>query len=122
MTENHTNLNETSAKADASTVAKARHANRRRMLKAAAIAAPLMITLRGKSAHAQLSSLGSAGIMYGPGAYVTQADINLNANDAITQGDLGKALKEDNGKLKVLNDQTRRDQKSVESGKEFTRP
>lgn len=121
MTENHTNLNETSAKADASKVAKARHANRRRMLKAAAIAAPLMITLRGKSAHAQLSSLGSAGIMYGPGAYVTQSDIDRSGSPLKAE-DLGKALKEENGKLKVLTDQTRRDQKSVEAGKEFTRP
>lgn len=104
-----------------SKAAKARFENRRRLLKAMAVAAPLIITLRGKPAHAQLSSLGSAGILYGPGAYVRDTDVGTGG---IEGGDIGKPLKLDtnDGKYKVLTDETRRDQKSIENGKEVTRP
>jgi len=119
MLENQ-NQNSEVAKSDTAK-SKARFENRRRLLKALAVAAPLIITLRGKPAHAQLSSLGSAGILYGPGAYVTPEDVNRSSTDAITDADLWKPLKLDtDGKYKVLTDPTRRDQKSI-PGKEFTR-
>lgn len=107
MTEGQPTPEETTAKAAASN--KANHENRRRLLKAAAIAAPLMITLRGKPAHAQLSSLGSVGILYGPGAYVTQQDITDNP-DVLKSTDLGKAIKIEGKKKVVLEDKTRREQ------------
>lgn len=46
--------------------------HRRQILKAAAIAAPMLVTLHAKSAYANGSSLGSTGINYGgPGTYST---------------------------------------------------
>ena len=118
MLENQ-NQNSEVAKSDTAK-SKARFENRRRLLKALAVAAPLIITLRGKPAHAQLSSLGSAGILYGPGAYVTPADVGT---DGITQDDLWKPLKLDktDGEYKVLTDPTRRDQGTIEPGKKVTR-
>ena len=94
--------------------AKSRVENRRRLLKALAMAAPLMITLRGKPAHAQLSSLGSAGITYGPGAYVTQQDIDANPT-VLSNQDIGKAVKISGTQKTVLEDKTRRDQTSTET-------
>ncbi len=120
MTEGQHNSNSKPSKAAASKAPAPRAAdatrreNRRRLLKAAAIAAPLMITLRGKPAHAQLSSLGSVGILYGPGAYVTQQDVDANPN-VLNADDIGKAIKINGDKKQVLDDKTRRDQKSLES-------
>jgi len=112
MLENQ-NQNSEVAKSDTAK-SKARFENRRRLLKALAVAAPLIITLRGKPAHAQLSSLGSAGITYGPGAYVTQNDIDANGS-ILKAEDLGKAVKIDGNQKTVLTDQTRRDQNSTET-------
>lgn len=70
-------------------------AARRKMLKAGLIAGPMLMTLRGRPARAQLPSLGSAEIFYG--AYNTDVDKN--------DPDFGKALNEDG---KVLEDKTRR--------------
>jgi len=116
MLENQ-NQNSEVAKSDTAK-SKARFENRRRLLKALAVAAPLIITLRGKPAHAQLSSLGSAGITYGPGAYVTQNDIDANGS-ILESGDLGKAVKidKDTGKKTVLtpDGQDRRDPSKVET-------
>ncbi len=98
-----------------------KHTNRRRLLKAAALAAPLLITLRGRPAHGVVqdhqSSLGSVGILYGPGAYVTQQDVDSNAN--LKAQDVGKPVKIVGNKKKILIDPTRRDQKSTEPGKSF---
>ncbi len=97
----------------------AKFENRRRLLKALAVATPLMITLRGKPAHAQLSSLGSAGILYGPGAYVQPGDVGKNG---VTESDLWKPIKKGYGnKYKILTDPTRRDQESTEKGKHIVR-
>lgn len=73
-------------------------AARRKMLKAGLIAGPMLMTLRGRPARAQLPSLGSAEIFYG--AYVTD-DQDPN---------FGKALNEDG---KVLEDKTRRSSKTI---------
>lgn len=102
-----------------SKAAQARFENRRRLLKALAVAAPLMITLRGKPAHAQLSSLGSAGILYGPGAYVQPDDVGKNG---VLESDLWKPLKKGpDGKYQILTDPTRRDQDSTLPGKTVER-
>lgn len=103
--------------------AKSSRSTRRQLLRVGLIASPLLITLRGKPAWAQLSSLGSAGIMYGPGAYVTQNDIDKSDSDNITQDDLGRSLGVgDNGSFKVLSDQTRRDQTAATGPNEGSAP
>lgn len=108
MPEGTNNSNETSVNPEVSKVAKAKQDNRRRMLKAAVMAAPLIVTLRGKSAHAQLSSLGSiqipgqGGIMYGPGAYVVPGD---TFNGKTVHSDWHHLPKNQNG---ILKDPTRR--------------
>ncbi len=103
-------------------MAAAKLRNRRRLLKAAALAAPLMITLRGKpavgAADPSLSSLGSVGILYGPGAYVTQQDVDKNPTKLKAE-DVGKAVKIEGSQKKVLIDPTRRNQNDVEPGKVF---
>jgi hypothetical protein len=70
------------SKADAARDAKADRAlqQRRKLLKAAAIAAPLLITLRARSAYAHdhtSPGLGSTGINYGPGSYVSSGDDDI---------------------------------------------
>lgn len=81
------------------------------MLRAAVIAAPLMITLRGKSAHAQLSSLGSvelpggARIMYGPGAYVEIDETTAGTKGGTIDPSWIGAPKNEKG---ILKDPTRR--------------
>lgn len=54
--------------------AEAQLKHRRQILKAAAIAAPMLVTLHAKSAFAgggqQNTNLASSGINYGPGAYL----------------------------------------------------
>ncbi len=77
-------------------------AARRRLLRAGLVAGPLLITLRGRPARAQLPSLGSAEIFYG--AYVTQDQID-DPNLNFDAGDLGKPLNQ-NGE--ILDDETRR--------------
>lgn len=94
-----------------------RQRTRRALLKAAALAAPLIITLRGKPAHAQLSSLGSAGILYGPGAYVTQDDVDANPG-LLKAEDVGKAVKIEGKQKKILTDPTRRNQHGIERGED----
>jgi len=42
-----------------------RRRSRRRLLKAGLVAAPMIVTLRGRPALAQTASLGSLGIFYG---------------------------------------------------------
>lgn len=76
-------------------------AARRRLLRAGLIAGPLLVTLRGRPARAQLPSLGSAEIFYG--AYVTQDQVDNDPN--FDSGDLGKAL---NSQGDILNDESRR--------------
>ncbi|MEX2216152.1 MAG: hypothetical protein WD768_18720 [Phycisphaeraceae bacterium] len=125
------NVNQPGTPADSA--AKANRAGRRRLIKAALLAAPLIVTLRGKPANAQESSLGSietpdGPILYGPGAYVEQKDIQKSKTDnpsdtskQLSDTDLGKAIKKkSDGTFEILNDQHRRDQDG--SGKTFNRP
>jgi hypothetical protein len=73
-------------KADTARVAKADLAlqQRRKLLKAAAVAAPLLITLRARSAYAHdhtSPGLGSTGINYGPGTYTSPGDDDIPPPD-----------------------------------------
>jgi len=81
--------------------AKTRRETRRALLKAAALAMPLIVTLRGKPAHAQEASLGSLGITYGPMSYVTPADVSGGIHESYLWD-----AKDENGD--VLKDKTRR--------------
>ena len=99
-----------------------RRQGRRRLIKAALLATPLIITLRGKPAHAQLSSLGSIDtpdgpIMYGPGAYVQSGDkIIVNGEEKEITPDnefkdlIGKELKKSGNDFEILKDRDRRQQ------------
>lgn len=57
---------------------------RRQVLKAAALAAPLLVTLRARSVYAgghHHSQMGSTGINYGPGAYFCEDDNEIHKPD-----------------------------------------
>lgn len=66
-----------------------RIATRRRLLKAGVVAAPMLLTLRGRPARAQQQqqSLGSLGVFYG--AYVTQEMVD---DGWFEDADLGKSI------------------------------
>ncbi len=98
-----------------------RFEGRRQLIKAALVAAPLILTLRGRPAHAQLTSLGSVQIPYGPNLYITQTDID-NSGGSLVNSDLHKPISPNTSggskSFKVVSDD-RRNQNAI---KTFSRP
>lgn len=82
------------AKAEESAVEATKFDGRRQLIKAALVAAPMILTLRGRPALADLPSLGSVQVPYGPQLYITQADVDASQQNGgpLTSADLHKAI------------------------------
>lgn len=105
------------AKAEESAVEATRFDGRRQLIKAALVAAPMILTLRGRPAMADLTSLGSIQVPYGPQLYVTAVDVQ---NNPALADHLHKAIipGKASGEFHVVQ-QDRRDLTPI---KTFTRP
>ncbi len=110
-------------KAEVSAVEPSKFDGRRQLIKAALVAAPMILTLRGRPALADLPSLGSVEVPYGPELYVTQADVTASQNSGgtLTSADLHKSIipnKSAPGQFHIV----QQDRRNLAPIKSFSRP